>query len=174
MDNSVTRCGIECGSLYFQLQYQALGLTDSFDEKVTVNGSEDGDFAEYPVVQEGGGGGGEKGELRENDLLFDDPKYVSVSWVKEKVSKAQVSCEVCLFPAKLWCYFPFSPTHHQNGSEDIIDSRLPFAAIHCPTCNVTAHLYAKRARRKKNPSLGVCVRKPHSLYMACIHVYTCV
>ena len=71
-----------------QLQYQALGLTDSFDEKETLSGSEEGSEEEPQRNGRSGGEGEGEGE-REKDL-FDDPKYVSASWGNETVAKAQV------------------------------------------------------------------------------------
>lgn len=73
--------------LSYQLQYQALGLTDSFDEKEgTANGPANGNEDHLEEEKGGRRGKGEGGK----EELFDDPKYVSSSWVKNEVSKAQV------------------------------------------------------------------------------------
>ena len=45
---------------------------------------------EVRITWRRGKGGAEKGEGQKEDL-FDDPKYVSSSWVKNEVTKAQVS-----------------------------------------------------------------------------------
>ena len=78
-----------------QLQYQALGLTDSFDEKETAacspvqNGNIHG--RSNGKGGEGGGEGWNGGRAIKEGDLFDDPKYVSLDWVETTVNKALVS-----------------------------------------------------------------------------------
>lgn len=57
-----------------------------------ANGSED-DHTEM----EGEGGRQGNGECQKEEL-FDDPKYVSASWVKDKMTKAQVGLSNELHP----------------------------------------------------------------------------
>ena len=133
-----SECPLSEVPLCVQLQYQALGLTDSFDERETANGPENGH------LNGGGGGGGEgegkgegegegeRGGFREQDL-FDDPKYASSTWIEQTMLKVQ-----------------------RNGSppESAADVRGPFATTKCQVRDITVHLHAKKSRRKKCPSPG--------------------